>query len=103
MKHGITNLIAVAALSCCGMALAAGDAGNKSRPAEARPATGTVAAPPAAPAKPAELASAKKPAAAKEPVSGAALKEKPLRPKDLDLRHCLDQGSDAAIAKCAGE
>ena len=25
------------------------------------------------------------------------------RPKNLDLRHCLDLESDAAIAKCAGE
>lgn len=103
MKHGITNLIAVAALSCCGMALAAGDAGNKSRPAEAKPATATVAAQPVAPTKMPEPAAAKKPAAAKEPMSGAAIKTQAVRPKDLDLRHCLDQGSDAAIAKCAGE
>lgn len=29
--------------------------------------------------------------------------DKPTRPKNLDLRHCLDLEDDAAIAKCAGE
>jgi hypothetical protein len=29
--------------------------------------------------------------------------EKPARPKNLDLRYCLDLETDAAIAKCAGE
>jgi type IV secretory pathway VirB10-like protein len=29
--------------------------------------------------------------------------DKPMRPKNLDLRHCLDLKTDAAIAKCAGE
>jgi hypothetical protein len=29
--------------------------------------------------------------------------EKPIRPKDQDLRHCLELETDAAIAKCAGE
>lgn len=28
---------------------------------------------------------------------------KPDRPKNLDLRHCLELETDAAIAKCAGE
>jgi hypothetical protein len=28
---------------------------------------------------------------------------KPVRPKNLDLRHCLDLEDNAAIAKCAGE
>lgn len=28
---------------------------------------------------------------------------KPVRPKNLDLRHCLKLETDAAIAKCAGE
>lgn len=28
---------------------------------------------------------------------------KPERPKNLDLRHCLELETDAAIAKCAGE
>ena len=28
---------------------------------------------------------------------------KPARPKNLDLRHCLDLEDNAAIAKCAGE
>ena len=29
--------------------------------------------------------------------------DKPMRQKNLDLRHCLDLQTDAAIAKCAGE
>jgi len=29
--------------------------------------------------------------------------DKPMRPKNLDLRHCLELETDAAIAKCAGE
>lgn len=29
--------------------------------------------------------------------------DKPVRPKNLDLRHCLDLKTDAEIAKCAGE
>ncbi len=30
-------------------------------------------------------------------------KAKPMRPKNLDLRHCLELDTNAAIAKCAGE
>lgn len=29
--------------------------------------------------------------------------DKPTKPKNLDLRHCLDLETNAAIAKCAGE
>jgi hypothetical protein len=29
--------------------------------------------------------------------------DKPVRPKNLDMRHCLKLETDAAIAKCAGE
>ncbi len=29
--------------------------------------------------------------------------DKPVKPKNLDLRHCLKLETDAAIAKCAGE
>jgi len=29
--------------------------------------------------------------------------DKPARPKDLDLRHCLEMDTNQAIAKCAGE
>jgi hypothetical protein len=28
---------------------------------------------------------------------------KPLTPPSVDLRHCLEQASNEAIAKCAGE
>ena len=83
----------------------------------------------ATPAKTPEVAATSKPvaavapspaapgnAAAEEPVTLAAkqaskqamtasrpVTDKPPRPKNLDLRHCLDLESDAAIAKCAGE
>ena len=33
----------------------------------------------------------------------AKAESKPPRPKNLDLRHCLDLKTDAEIAKCAGE
>lgn len=39
-----------------------------------------------------------KPAASTKPTA-----DKPMRPKDLDMRHCLELETDAAIAKCAGE
>jgi len=44
---------------------------------------------------------AMKPAPAK--VTGKPAIDKPMKPKNLDLRHCLDLKTDAEIAKCAGE
>ncbi|HEY8888099.1 MAG TPA: hypothetical protein VIM35_06410 [Gallionella sp.] len=35
--------------------------------------------------------------------SGKPAIDKPMRSKNLDLRHCLELETDAAIAKCAGE
>jgi hypothetical protein len=35
--------------------------------------------------------------------SSAPAVDKPVRSKNLDLRHCLKLETDAAIAKCAGE
>jgi len=34
---------------------------------------------------------------------GSKATGKPERAKNLDLRHCLELETDAAIAKCAGE
>lgn len=39
----------------------------------------------------------------KNPQPDKPQSEKPVRPKDQDLRHCLELETDAAIAKCAGE
>jgi hypothetical protein len=74
-----------------------------------------VAAMPAAAPK-AEEPAAAEPAMAPIPVTPPAMKssktakagsvpavDKPVRPKNLDLRHCLELKTDAAIAKCAGE
>lgn len=86
MKTTMMNLTVAAAMSFGGTALAAGEAGKAQpmAPASAVPAapTATKEAPPA-PARPVEV--------------------KPPRPKNLDLRHCLELETDAAIAKCAGE
>jgi hypothetical protein len=38
-----------------------------------------------------------------KPAPGKSATSRSERPKDLDLRHCLELESDAAIAKCAGE
>lgn len=86
MKTTITSLIVVAALSFSGAALAAGEMENEAQP---MPETAAEPAPPAQAPQP----------AVKSPTPA---KGKP-RPKSLDLRHCLELKTDAAIAKCAGE
>jgi hypothetical protein len=86
MKTSITTLIVVAALSFSDAALAAEKMEN-----EAQPAAETTA-------EPAPPAQAPQPAV-KSPTPA---KGKP-RPKNLDLRHCLELKTDAEIAKCAGE
>lgn len=67
-------------------------------PKAAVPAAAPVAAPPAAEPQPSpKLPAPHKQAKAKQP------KAKQSRAMDLDLRHCLELESNAAIAKCAGE
>lgn len=84
MKTTITSLIVVAALSFSGASLAAEES-------EAQPVPETAA-------EPAPDAQAPRPAVKSQtPAKGKQ------RPKNLDLRHCLDQKTDAEIAKCAGE
>lgn len=96
MKTTIMNLIVVSALSFSGAALSAEEAKGKIQPA-AQPAAPVSAVPPttAAPAPVQEPQPEAKPS--------APAKAKPPRPKNLDLRHCLDFKTDAEIAKCAGE
>ena len=79
------------------------------------PSLAPATTPPVAAAKPVVApAQAKEPAAppaiAEAPVlppemkpATVKIKNKPPRPKNLDLRYCLELKTDAAIAKCAGE
>ncbi|BBJ00335.1 hypothetical protein FGKAn22_20270 [Ferrigenium kumadai] len=95
MKTTIMNVIVVAALSFSGAALAAAETAGKVQ---------TPAAPPAAPASAVPPAPAQAAQPAAKPLAPAKhAKAKKPRPKNLDLRHCLDLETDAAIAKCAGE
>ncbi len=113
MNNTIVNLIVVAALSFSGAALAAAETESKAQPPAAQPAVQPVTAKPVAAASvvpPATALESTPPAPAKEPphakrsVSGKSAKvKKTMRAKNLDLRHCLDLESNAAIAKCAGE
>jgi hypothetical protein len=95
MKTTIANLIVVSALSFSGAALAAAETEGKVQP----PATPASAVPPSA--EPAPPATAQKSLPA--PKASAPARAKPPRPKNLDLRHCLNLETDAEIAKCAGE
>ena len=67
-------------------------ASETEEPAAAKPAAAPIHSP-LPPMKPSKMTKAdSKPAI-----------DKPMRPKNLDLRHCLELETDAAIAKCAGE
>ena len=69
------------------------------------PVSAPVAVAPAAPAPVAAAAVQQPPMKLSEETktAGKPAIDKPTRPKNLDLRHCLDLETDAAIAKCAGE
>ncbi|HSM99359.1 MAG TPA: hypothetical protein VLS47_10135 [Gallionella sp.] len=78
-------------------------------PVAAAPVASAPAAPVAAPPQPAPVATTP-PVEAFEPTMQPAMKPapvmtagKPERPRNLDLRHCLELETNAAIAKCAGE
>lgn len=102
MKNTIKNLIAVSALLFSGATLAAETAESQAQPPAAQPAAAASAVPQAASAgltppatvqeQPLERSTPRKHAKAKGP-----------RSKDLDLRHCLELDTNAAIARCAGE
>lgn len=103
MKNTIVNLIVVATLAFCGAALAAGETESKAPPSAASPVA-------AASAVPATTVESTPPApvqktqpSPKGSTSGKSAQAKPMRAKDLDLRHCLDLENNAAIAKCANE
>jgi hypothetical protein len=103
MKDTIANLIVVAALSISGTAFAAGEEGTQSR-SMAIPAPAASAVPPATVVESTTAAPAEKPQpAAKPSTSGKRAKARAVRPKDLDLRHCLELDNNPAIARCARE
>lgn len=91
MRYGYAALLAALAMSCNGMALAAEAPKEKPPAAEA-----------AKTEKPAAAAAAEK-AKAPEKEKAAPKSAEKFRSKNLDLRHCLDEADNAAIAKCAGE
>ncbi len=92
MKNKIPSLIAMTALLFSGVVLAAEETGSTPQP-PAAPAATTPEPTTAAPAKETQPAVKHTP----PPKAGA------VRPKDLDLRHCLELETNAEIAKCAGE
>lgn len=100
MKTTIMNLIVVTALSFSAVALAA-EMGSKTQ----HPAANTVA--PAMPPAPAAVSAAPSAQASQPGLQPSTppkpAKAKSARSKSLDLRHCLDLETNAAIAKCAGE
>ena len=106
MKSTITNLIAVAALLVSGAAIAAGEPESNAQPPAVQPPVTQPAAassvqPASAPASTEAASAQESQPAMKRSTSGKHATT--VRPKNLDLRHCLDLESNAAIAKCAGE
>jgi hypothetical protein len=87
------------------------------RPAAPKPATPAAPATPATPAATATPAAPAVPVTSETPAPSAEQKPqfvpvlslkpkpalKPVSPPSVDLRHCLEQTSNEAIAKCAGE
>jgi hypothetical protein len=100
MKNRITRLIAGALLFFAGAAFAAGEA-EPEQPSAIAPEPAASAVPATAPEAPAAVPATPRPAA-KQAASRKTAIPKP-RPKNLDLRYCLELESNAAIAKCAGE
>ncbi len=103
MNNMIANLMVLTALSFSGTALAAGEEASKAPAPAVQPGVTAPAAPTTA-AESAPPATAQKPQGTTErstPPKRAGKKK--VRPKNLDLRHCLELESNAAIAKCAGE
>jgi hypothetical protein len=104
MKTTIVNLIVATTMAFSGTALAAGETESKVQPPAASPVAAASAVQPATTAESTPPAPAPKPQhAPKDSTTVKSAKTKPMRAKDLDLRHCLDLENNAAIAKCAGE
>lgn len=103
MKSTIVDLIVVAALSFSGAVLAAGETENKAQPPAAQPVAAASAVPATATGSTPATSAKESHPAMKHSISGKHAKAKQPRSKNLDLRHCLELESNAAIAKCAGE
>jgi hypothetical protein len=104
MKNTIINLIAVVALSISGAAFAADEMQNRQQPAATQPAPAASAVPATTVVGSKTTVPAEKPQpAAKPSTSGKRAKASAVRPKDLDLRHCLELDNNPAIARCARE
>lgn len=110
MKNTTMSLIVVAAVLFGSAALAADETenmadetGNMTQPAE----TGTDVTVSAEPimTEPAPTATDKAPEPARDlvEIKGYYKQKTASRPKNLDLRHCLELESNIEIAKCAGE
>jgi hypothetical protein len=93
MKNTIINLIAVVAVSFSGTAFAAEEIESKPQPAAAASAVPAATVVESAPAESAERL---------QPAAKRA-KARTFRPKDMDLRHCLELDGNPAIARCARE
>jgi hypothetical protein len=96
MKSTILNIITIAALSLSGMALAVDEVEPKAMPVEESAAQAVVPAEPTAQSSAAESV----------PVAKSTHRDKPTkrnRSRTLDLRYCLEQESNVAIATCSGE
>ncbi len=102
MNNMIANLVVLTALSFSGAALAAGEEASTAPAPAVQPAVTAPATPPTS-AESAPPATAQKPQGTTERSTPRRGKKQKVRPKDLDLRHCLELENNAAIAKCAGE
>jgi hypothetical protein len=106
MKRTILNLIAVAALLVSGMALAVDDVEPKAMPVDEGTGQAVMheeAVPQAMmPAEAAPQATAPE-VKLVAPSTHRDIPTKRNRSRTLDLRYCLEQDSNVAIATCAGE
>jgi len=103
MKNTITNLIVVAALSISGTAFAAEEMGSRQQPAATQPAAAASTVPPATVVESTTAAPAEEPQPTTERSTSGKRAARTVRPKDLDLRHCLELDNNPAIARCARE
>lgn len=90
MKKKLSGLFAALALSCGALAFGETEDSMKEQPAAEAP-------------KLEQQAPQQTEASEANAPSGEEIRAMPARPKDLDLRHCLELKDEAAIAKCAGE
>jgi hypothetical protein len=103
MKNTITNLIAVVAVSFSSAAFAAEEMENKAQSPAVQPAAATSAVPPATVTESTTATPAEQPQPAATGSTSDKRAKAKRRPKDMDLRHCLELDDNPAIARCAYE